>query len=174
MWCVIMRNFGKKRRGLSQVIGNLVVLGIVSSIGSVILFNGLDEINAFNYDLSFHDSTRNDGLREDLVFEHIHFKPGTDDMKITILNVGSIDSTLDTLTIVKSDTQEIIVDRVDVDSLVSNDSLILVKGDKEIELTNILGSGVWDDSYYVDSEYKISITTNRGNFFATIGVPFNT
>lgn len=168
------RNFQKKHRGLSQVIGNLVVLGIVSSIGSVILFNGLDEINAFNYDLSFHDSTRNDGLREDLVFEHIQFKAGTDDIIISVLNVGSIDSTLDTITIVKSDTQEIIVDWKDVKSFTNDTPLLLVKGDMDIEILDTDLVGNWEDPNNVDSEYKISITTSRGNFFSTIGAPFNT
>ncbi|NIP62907.1 MAG: hypothetical protein GWN01_09605 [Nitrosopumilaceae archaeon] len=156
--------------------GNLVVLGIVSSIGSVILFHGLDEINAFSYDLSFHDSTRNDGLREDIVFEHIYFKPGSDDVEISLLNVGSIDSTLDRITIVKSDTQEIIVDRKDVGSLASpDDSLITINGEKTILITTTaLGSSNWDDPYYVDSEYKISLTTSRNNFFSTVAVPFNT
>ncbi|MDX1596387.1 MAG: hypothetical protein R3327_05545 [Nitrosopumilaceae archaeon] len=167
----------KKRRGLSQVIGNLVVLGIVSSIGSIILFNGLDEINAFNYDLSFHDSTRNDGLREDIVFEHVYFEPGTNNLTITLLNVGSVDSTLDTISIVKADTQELIVKRVDVFSLLSPvEPLLLLKGEKTLELTADLetGSGTWDDPYYVDADYKISITTSRGNFFATVAVPYNT
>ena len=167
----------KKRRGLSQVIGNLVVLGIVSSIGSIILFNGLDEINAFNYDLSFHDSTRNDGLREDIIFEHIYFEPGTNNLAITLLNVGSVDSTLDTISIVKADTQELIVKRVDVSSLLSPDEpLLLLKGEKTLELTADLetGSGNWDDPYYVNSDYKISITTSRDNFFATVAVPYNT
>ena len=172
-----MNNFHfKKRRGLSQVIGNLVVLGIVSSIGSIILFNGLDEINAFNYDLSFHDSTRNDGLREDIVFEHIYFEPGTNNITISLLNVGSIDSTLDTISIVKSDTQEIIVERVDVSSLYSGEPILILNGESDIELSAELntGGGIWDDPYYVNSEYKISLTTSRGNFFATVAVPFNT
>lgn len=164
----------KKHRAISQVMGNLVVLGIVSSIGSVILFHGLDEINAFNYDLSFHDSAQNDGLREDIVFEHIYFKPGTDELTINLLNVGSISSTLDKITVVKSDTQEIIVDRVNVSTLVSPDSSrISVKGQKEIVINNVLGSSNWNDSYYVDSDYKISITTSRNNFFSTIAIPFN-
>ncbi len=33
---------------------------------------------------------------------------------------------------------------------------------------------VWNDSAYVDSEYKISLTTTRGNFFTTVASPFNT
>jgi len=44
----------KKRRGVSQIIGSLIVLAVVASVGSVILFQGLNQINAFNYSLTFH------------------------------------------------------------------------------------------------------------------------
>ena len=50
----------KKRRAVSQVMGSIVILGIVSSVGSVILFNGMNSISAFTYDLSFHEKSKND------------------------------------------------------------------------------------------------------------------
>ncbi len=77
----------------------------------------------------------------------------------------SIDSTLDTITIVKSDTQEIIVDWKDVESFTNDTPLLLVKGDMDIEILDTDLVGNWDDPNNVDSEYKISITTGRGNFF---------
>ena len=42
--------FAKNRRAVSQVMGSVVILGVVSSVGSVILFNGMDSISAFTYD----------------------------------------------------------------------------------------------------------------------------
>ena len=45
----------KNRRAVSQIMGSIVILGIVSSVGSVILFNGMNSISAFTYDLSFHE-----------------------------------------------------------------------------------------------------------------------
>ena len=47
----------KNRRAVSQIMGSIVILGIVSSVGSVILFNGMSSISAFTYDLSFHEQT---------------------------------------------------------------------------------------------------------------------
>ena len=43
--------------------------------------------------------------------------------------------------------------------------------DSEIVLT---GTGVWNDVDYLNSEYKISLTTTKGNFFTTVASPFNT
>jgi len=58
----------KKRRGVSQIIGSLIVLAVVASVGSVILFQGLNQINAFNYSLTFFDREHNEALREDILF----------------------------------------------------------------------------------------------------------
>jgi hypothetical protein len=70
----------KRRRAVSQVMGSIVILGIVSSVGSVILFNGMNSISAFTYDLSFHEKSKNEIHREDIVFEHIRFVPGYDNI----------------------------------------------------------------------------------------------
>jgi hypothetical protein len=47
--------------------GSLVILGIVSSVGSVIMFNGLGSVSAFTYDLSFHEKSKNLMHREDII-----------------------------------------------------------------------------------------------------------
>ena len=77
----------KNRRAVSQIMGSIVILGIVSSVGSVILFNGMNSISAFTYDLSFHEKSKNQIHREDIVFEHIRFVPGTDDLEIDLVNM---------------------------------------------------------------------------------------
>lgn len=160
----------KKHRGISHVIGSLVVLGIVSSVGSVILFNGMDEISAFTYDLTFHDKAKNEALREDLIFEHVRFVPNSNDVIIHLNNIGTIESVVNNLTIIKVDTQEMLVDWEEVDSsmLIKEDDSILVSADL------LQGTQTWNDPYYVDSEYKISITTSKNNFFTTTASPFNT
>jgi len=40
-------NSFQNRRAISQIMGSVVILGVVTSIGSVILFNGMNQINAF-------------------------------------------------------------------------------------------------------------------------------
>ena len=166
----------KNRRAVSQVMGSVVIMGIVSSIGSVILFNGMDSISAFTYDLSFHEASKNQIHREDIVFEHIRFEPNTDNLEIDLANVGTVESTIASITILNIDNQEIVANWVNVDETIQlqdNRQIVLdLLDDSEIIL--IQGSGTWNDAAYVNSEYKISLTTTRGNFFTTVASPFNT
>jgi len=167
----------KNRRAVSQIMGSIVILGIVSSVGSVILFNGMNSIGAFAYDLSFHEKSSNLMHREDIVFEHVRFVPGSDNIEIDLLNIGTIDSTISTITILKIDNQEIITNWVDVEQYVpikDNRKIILDDVDNfEIQLNGLV-TDTWNDANYLNSEYKISLTTTRGNFFTTVASPFNT
>ena len=156
--------------------GSLVILGVVTSVGSVILFNGMDSISAFTYDLSFHEKSKNLMHREDIIFEHVRFVPNTDNIAIDLANIGTIDSTISTITILKIDNQEIIANWVDVNQSIQikdNQKITLDDvDDSEILLTPL--TAIWNDANYLNSEYKISLTTTRGNFFTTVASPFNT
>jgi len=156
--------------------GSLVILGVVTSVGSVILFNGMDSISAFTYDLSFHEKSKNLMHREDIIFEHVRFVPNTDNIEIDLANIGTIDSTISTITILKIDNQEIIANWVDVNQSIQikdNQKITLDDvDDSEILLTPL--TAIWNDANYLNSEYKISLTTTRGNFFTTVASPFNT
>ena len=165
----------KKRRAVSQIMGSIIILGIVTSVGSVILFNGMESIDAFTYDLSFHEKSKNQIHREDIIFEHVRFVPNTDNIEIDLFNIGTVESTISTITILKIDNQEIIANWVDINQSIQikdNQRIILDDvNDSEIILT---GTGIWNDVNYLNSEYKISLTTTRGNFFTTVASPFNT
>ena len=166
----------KNRRAVSQIMGSIVILGIVSSVGSVILFNGMDSISAFTYDLSFHEKSKNQIHREDIIFEHVRFEPNTDNLTINLANIGTVESTISTITILKIDNQEIIANWVNVNQSIQiqdNQQIILdVLDDSDILLTP--STAIWNDVNYLNSEYKISLTTTRGNFFTTVASPFNT
>lgn len=166
----------KNRRAISQIIGSIVILGIVSSVGSVILFNGMNSISAFTYDLSFHEKSKNQIHREDIIFEHVRFEPNTDNITIDLANIGTVESVITNVTILKIDTQEIIANWVDVNETIpikENQKIILdTIDDSEIILST--GTQTWNDPYYINSEYKISLTTARGNFITTVASPFNT
>ena len=165
----------KNRRAVSQIMGTLVILAIVVSVGSAILFNGMNSISAFTYDLSFHEKSKNQLHREDIVFEHVRFEPNTDNIAINLINIGTIETTISTITILKIDTQEIIANWVEVNqSIPIKDYQKITLDDideSEILLTPI--SATWDDDDYFDSKYKISLTTTRGNFFTTVVSPYN-
>jgi hypothetical protein len=170
----------KNRRGVSQIIGSLIVLAVVASVGSVILFQGLNQINAFNHDLTFHDREHSEALREDILFEHVKFDPDSDDLILYLANIGSIDSTIASVTVVKVDTQELILDWRDVDPSINPDNptgTILI--DDHIELhnsANLGGDDTWNQTNYnsTNYDYKISITTSKGNFFETVASPYDT
>ena len=183
----------KNRRGVSNIIGSLIVLALVASVGSVILFQGLGQINSFNYDLTFYDNTRNSELREDVIFQHVRFDNSTgnkSNVEIYLANIGTVEPTITTVTMVHNISQEIVLAWNVVDSSETDDNsrTILLDGDKIITLTAVLECPVispvpslddclapeWDDPYYEKSEYKISITTSRGNFFSTVATPWNT
>ena len=157
--------------------GSLVILGIVSSVGSVILLNGLGSVSAFTYDLSFHEKSKNLTHRESILFEYVRFEPNTDNIAINLANIGTVESTISTITILKIDTQEIIANWVDVNQPIQikdNQKITLDDADdSEIQLTGAV-TDTWNDVNYLTSEYKISLTTTRGNFFTTVASPFNT
>lgn len=166
----IPSNSLKKRRAISQIMGSVVILGVVTSIGSVVLFNGMNQINAFSYDLSFHDKAKNEAYRENLMFEHVRFEPGTNQIILYLANIGTTESTVESITVVQLDTQNILVDwEDDVSSTVQ-----IKESSNPITLNANLNSLTWNDPIYRNSEYKISITTSKGNFFSTVASPYNT
>ena len=125
----------KSRRAISQIMGSVVILGVVTSIGSVIMFNGMHEINAFTYDLTFHDKSKNEAFREDLIFEHVRFEPNTNQIVISLANIGTIDSTVESLSVVKIDTQEILVKWADTNQY------LMIKDSTNIPVTASLNFG---------------------------------
>ena len=160
----------KKRRAVNQVMGSVVILGVVTSIGSVVLFNGMNQINAFSYDLSFHDKAKNEAYREKIMFEHVRFEPGTDQIILYLANIGTTESTIESITVVQLDTQNILVDWEEG----INSTIQIKESSDPIILDVNLSSLTWNDPLYLNSEYKISITTSKGNFFSTVASPFNT
>ena len=168
----------KKRRGVSQIIGSLIILAVVASVGSVILFQGLNQINAFNYSLTFNDREHNEGLREAILFEHVRFDPNSNDLVLYLANIGSIDSTIASVTVVKIDTQELLLAWKEVDPTINpNNPTGLILIDNHILLhtnvTSLNGTQNWNQTYYDTSDYKISISTSKGNFFDEVRSPYN-
>ena len=92
-----------------------------------------------------------------------------------MVNIGTIETTISTITILKIDTQEIIANWVEVNQSIPIKDYQKITlddvNDSEIILTPI--SATWNDANYLNSEYKISLTTTRGNFFTTVVSPYN-
>ena len=163
----------KNRRGLSQIMGALLMMAIVVPIGSVILLNGVTEISAFNNSMATTVDYRNNGIQEDLVFEHVRFNPSSNMVEITVLNAGTVETIIDKITLVNMTSQDILFK---IDALSSfNPTPLSIQNSTEITIDADLGGFNWEDSGTPTAyEYKISIITSRGNFFDTVARPYNT
>ena len=152
------------RKAVSQIIGSLFMMTIVVGIGSVVLFQGLSGINAFNSSLTGIVTQKKTSTSEDLLIEHVRFDPTTTG-KITIWvrNVGATDSEVRTIKIVKIDTQALIL---------SQDNLAWKIYSKDVpskDFTTSIGAP-WN----LNTQFRISITTQNGNSISTIAKPYNT
>ena len=167
--------FSKNRRGVSQVIGSLLLLAIVVPLGTVVLINGTTEINAFNNEMKSSVAFNNKGIRENIVFEHVRFDPLTSKVEITVKNIGSIETIIDRVTLVNMTSQNILFSVAGISSVDSTP--VQIRDNRLIELDDVnLESGCpdWDCGSTTEHDYKISIITARGNFFDTVARPFNT
>jgi hypothetical protein len=144
------------------------MLAIVVPVGTVIVTKGLNEVGEINNRLAGGVTFQNERGQEDIVFEHVRFNPVGNQVTVSLRNVGTTDSIVSKITIVKTDTQDLIVNNnlgINAQPKVGID--VLTNG-------NLVFTGRWDDPNYKDSEYKIGITTERGNFFEFTARPYNT
>jgi len=149
------------------------MLAIVVPLGSVVLFSGITEITAFNNSMSNTIEYRNNGIQEDLVFEHIRFEPNSKMVTISTLNTGSVEIVVDRITLVNMTNQKILFDIYSVGSFVP--IVLSIQNSTDIDITaNIAGTDWSDSDDPTKWEYRISIITSRGNFFDTVARPYNT
>lgn len=160
----------KKRRGMNQILGSLFMLALVVPIGTVILTKGLGDAGEITNRLASGVTYQNEGGREAIIFENVRFEPSGNQVTLSVRNVGSIESTIVKVMMVKRDTQDVPI----------NESSIVMSAQQRVGTDIVIpaelveGTQRWDDPYYVNSEYKISILTAKGNFFETVARPFNT
>lgn len=157
-------------RGISQIVGSLFMLAIVIPIGVVILSQGMHETAEFNHALTSQTIQKSDAVQEDLIFEHIRFVPNSKEVIISLRNTGTIDTYINKISIIKMDTQELIVSQDNLAPFLS------LKDTGDVSVIANLPLANWNamKTAEPDSDYKISLITSRGNFFDTIGRPFNT
>lgn len=156
-----------QRRAISQIVGSLFMLAIVVPIGVVIVSQGLYEVADFN---AFLTSTRDQGLdatREDIVFEHIRFEPGSREITISLRNISTVASIVERVTVVNMTNQDLLVYN---STLPTSMKQLQLEDSKDIVVYAPPGVSWTKDGL----NYKISITTVRGNFFETTARPYNT
>ena len=162
-----------QRRGISQIIGSLLMLAIVVPVGSIILFHGTSQVTAFNNEMSNSLEFRNNGIQEDLVFEHIRFDKNSKEVMISLRNAGTVETTIDRISIVNMTNQKLVFKITDISSF--SPIVIPIKNSTDITVSagDIEGTN-WGSGDPTGKEYKISIITLRGNFFDTVARAFNT
>ena len=165
---IVVRKSTRKRRGISQIIGALLMLSIVVVIGIAILLPGLSAIEDFRNVMLVEDE-KNDSFRESLIIEHVNFTPDSQDITLYVRNTGTISAIVDIITIVKIDTQDLLLN---VNGI--NDEIFVKEVSKITRSDANLGGSNWKDSPYNDKSYEISVTTVRGNSFKVIAIPYNT
>jgi len=166
----------KTRRGVSQIIGSIFALAIVASIGGILVIQGNQGITAFTSVLEIFETVESKGVQEQLVIEHVRFVPTSDQVTVWFRNTGFIEMTISKMVILKINSQEIIVNKDDLQKNIFQEQIqgIDVSG-SDVSLPS--GCSTWDDVVSCDlirSEFRISLTTIRGNTFETIAAPFNT
>jgi FlaG/FlaF family flagellin (archaellin) len=162
-----------QRRGISQVIGGLLMLAIVIPIGTVILFNGTSEINAFNNELSNSLEFRNDGVQEDIVFEHIRFDPSSKQVMISLRNAGTVETTIDRISIINMTNQKLVFKITNISAFSPIVLPLKNSTDVTVDAVDIEGAN-WGIGDPTGKEYRISVITSRGNFFDTVARAYNT
>jgi FlaG/FlaF family flagellin (archaellin) len=162
-----------QRRGISQVIGSLLMLAIVIPIGTVILFSGTSQINAFNNELSNSLEFSNDGIQEDIIFEHVRFDPDSKEVKISLRNTGTVETTIDRISIVNMTNQKLVFKITDLS--IFSPIIIPLKNSTDITVDAVDIEGAnWGIGNPTGKEYRISVITSRGNFFDTVARAYNT
>ena len=156
----------KSKRGISSIIGTLLMVAVVSVIGSVILFQGLNGINNFNYYLSFLTGSK-DASNESAVIEHVRFNPADNKLEVWVRNTGTVQLEISRITVVRLDTQAIIINENPPGATVFLSDTTRINHPND-------GAFNWSDAGYDTAQYRISLTTSKGNSFETMATPYNT
>lgn len=150
------------------------MLAIVAAFGSVLLLQGMTGINDFNSFLAIFGQSETLSVQESIMIEHVRFnhpdEEGNNDVNVWIRNNGATAATIDTITLVKVDTQDLIINKDLSTEIIVKDFQQITIDASDVSLP--AGCSDWTDCQ--GSVYKLSVTTSRGNSFITSVQPFNT
>jgi len=156
-----------KRRGVSEVTGSVIMLGIVGTIAALVLTLGLGSIYEFNTFLIDVDIAE-DVIKESFIVEFVEFDVTptntNDDVIITVRNIGRTDITIDIISIVNIDAQTFIAHQIDTAKVIQP------KTKDTISVETTCPNFVIDDAC-MSATYRITLTTVRGNIYEIEAVP---
>ena len=153
------------------------MLAVVASVGSVLLLQGMAGLNTFNAFLAIFGEEKRESFEEFLIIEHVKFDPESTAVSVWIRNTGISSVTIDKISMLKIDTQELIINDGDItDEVFQKD---IMKIDPTVLPLPCVTPTNWQCTHTTTgalelSEYRITATTSRGNSFDTVVRPFNT
>jgi len=156
------------------------MLGIVTVVGSALFIQGLGGITDFNTFLAIlSDEGESELVHENIVIEHVRFHPENESVGFWLRNTGLTTVTVDRITMVRVDTQELIINADLVEEIFGKEIILVnVTGLRVTDGVDLSGSCTqWDcssDTALETDQYRISVTSVRGNSFETVAEPFNT
>ena len=169
----------KKRRAVSQVIGALLALAIVATFGTVLLIQGVQGVQNFTSFLDIFQNTGAKSAQEVFVVEHVRFTPTTDAIEIWVRNTGKIDITVDKVSIVKINSQELIVSKEGINKNVFQKNATRIQFYSSANVTmptkNCSCSSSWQQVFNTEGSgsYRITVSTIRDKSIETIAGLFN-
>ena len=168
------------RRAISQIIGTMMMVAVVASVGSVLMFQGIDGINEFNSYMQGVVGITSNSARELILIEHVRMEPTTNEVEIFVTNYGSVDVLVRSVKMLKIDTQHLLFDNDISESIPIGTTIMLNEpGGVTADLSKLPVGGpadlTWANSLYsAQQEYLISITTAEGSSFQKVVSAFNT
>jgi len=164
------------RRAISQIIGTMMMVAVVASVGSVLMFQGINGINEFNSYMQGVVGITSNSARELILIEHVRMEPTTNGVEIYVTNYGSVDVLVRSVKMLKIDTQHLLFDN-DISELIPIGTRIMLNdpGGVTADLTKLGADPTWANSAYsAQQEYLISITTAEGSSFQKAVSAYNT
>jgi len=158
-----------KHRGVSEVIGSVIMLGVVGAIAALVLTLGLSSITDFQTFLIDVDITE-DTLKEKFIVEYTSFTVNAKTVVIYFRNIGHNTITIESIAITDIDTQDLLLLETSVDDFTSG---LVIQPKTREDITVTADSCMFIvDTPCVDTNYLISIVTSRGNIYEIEVIPF--
>jgi hypothetical protein len=149
------------RRAVSQIIGTLIMLGVVSVAGGVLFINGIQVLTEFDANINSQSFAAAEKIQEKIVISHIRFH-SNDEVTLYVRNVGQVESEVISIKVLNRDEQTL--DCCDENEFTGTTLLIQEPTQIDLEL---------DTNYINTDDYKISIITARDNTFTKFVRPLN-
>lgn len=149
-----------RRRAVSQIIGTLIMLGVVAVAGGVLFIKGIQVLTDFNTEVSAQTDTATDKIKEKIIISHVRFHTNNQ-ATIYLRNVGEVEAEIASIKVINVDDQTLEYS----DTPTTTDLFI----QDPVEITITLATNPFSTS----EEYKFSILTSRDNTFTKFVTPPN-